>query len=65
MEAGKIQRVIKVGDSLAVVLPKYLTRALLIERGDAVMLSSVQTNEVRVRKLSEQALRDMRLGFIE
>jgi len=65
MAQPNIQRVIKVGNSLAVILPKYLTSTLQIERGDVVILSCVEENEVRVRKIDEKTLRNLRMGFIQ
>jgi len=65
MQSSNIHRVIKVGKSLAVILPAHLARAVQFERGDAVAFSCVEENEMRVRKLNEQTLRDLRLGFIK
>lgn len=60
MAGPHIQKVVRVGNSNAVVIPAYLMRALDIQRGDAVVLSCVEEGIVSVRKVNEKDLHDLR-----
>jgi len=64
MASKEIQRVIKVGNSIAVVLPAHIARAFNIQVGDTVALSCVEEGVVVVRKLDDEDLRAKRLGII-
>jgi antitoxin component of MazEF toxin-antitoxin module len=44
-----IQKVIKVGDSLAVVLPKEITLGLEIQRGDVVKVFALRSDQVTIK----------------
>lgn len=65
MAGQQIQRVIKVGNALAVVIPRPITRALNIQRGDNVAIFCTDFEEVRVRLISEEKILALRLGNIE
>lgn len=56
----RLQRVIKVGSSLAVTLPVEVCRALGIERGDAVTLGIFEENTVVIRRLTDADLKLLR-----
>ncbi len=60
MENIKVGKVIKVGSSLAVVIPAELLRALNIKRGDQVVYAVFSENQFCVRRLTEQELRAMK-----
>lgn len=60
MDEVRIQRVIKVGTSLAVVLPVNVCRALCIQRGDRVAFGVFEDNTLVVRKLTEAEVRALR-----
>ena len=64
MEVRNIQRVMKVGDSLAVTIPKHLTKSLGIQRGDGVMVACTDPRAIVIVRLSEEELRRRRLGLI-
>ncbi len=60
MAGPYIQKVIRLGNSNAVVIPAYLARALDIQRGDAVVLSCVEEGVISVRKVNEKDLHNLR-----
>lgn len=51
---------IKVGNSLAITLPKEITRALEIQRGQAVGLSCTDTTFIIVKLIPEYDVEIMR-----
>lgn len=65
MPAPHIQRVIKVGDSLAAVLPRYLTDALGIQRGQAFSIGCTENNVLTIRLLTSEEVRNLRPHAIE
>lgn len=65
MLGKNIQKIIKVGNSLAVTLPTALTRALGIERGDLVVLGCVQDGVIYVRKVTDKDVRDGHVDVID
>lgn len=44
-----LQKIIKVGDSLAVVLPKEITNGLEIQRGDIVQVFALRSDQVTIK----------------
>lgn len=56
----RLQTVIKVGTSLAVILPADVCRALGISRGDAVTLGIFEQNTIVVRRLTNEDLKTLR-----
>jgi antitoxin component of MazEF toxin-antitoxin module len=60
-----IHRIIKVGNSLAVVLPRTLARELDIKRGDLVVLGCVQEGVVYVRKADTKDISQERVDVID
>lgn len=49
MHWNPFQKVIKVGDSLAVIIPKPLARGLEVQRGDLVSITVESASIMRVR----------------
>lgn len=64
METVRVQRVIRVGTSLAVVLPADICRSLKIEKGDSISFGVFESDTVVVRKLSANDLRSLRPEII-
>lgn len=60
MENIKVGKVIKVGSSLAVVVPAELSRALNIKRGDQIVYAVFSENQFCVRRLTDEDLRAMK-----
>lgn len=59
MPKRPIQVVIKVGNSLAVVLPKNITKELGIGRGDVITFAVYGENSVVVRKLTSDEIKQL------
>lgn len=55
------QRVIKVGDSLAVIIPAPIRNGLEIQRGDAVALSAPQSDLVCIKLYAAHEVERLRL----
>lgn len=60
MENPIFGKVIRVGTSEAIVVPKQIREALKIERGDRVMFGVYSGDGFFVKKLSTEELRAMR-----
>lgn len=60
MENIKVGKVIKVGTSLAVVVPAALARAMNLERGDQIVYAIFSENQFVVRRLTTDELRAMK-----
>jgi antitoxin component of MazEF toxin-antitoxin module len=60
MENVNLSKVIKVGDSLAVVIPVAILRGLKINRGDRVVFGVYDDNTFAVRRVPPQELRDLK-----
>ena len=60
MENIKVGKVIKVGSSLAVVVPAQLARAMNLERGDQIVYAIFSANQFVVRRLTDEELRAMK-----
>lgn len=56
-----LQRVIKVGNSLAVILPVEIARALEIQRGQAVGLSTTDPTFIIIKLIPEYDVERLRL----
>lgn len=56
----RLQRVIKVGTSLAVVLPIDACRALNIKRGDPVSFGIFEENTIVIRRLTDADIKVLR-----
>lgn len=65
MARRTVQKVIKIGSSLGVVLPVEVCRGLCIERGDSVAFAVYETDSVMIRKLSRADLEAMKPRPIE
>lgn len=59
------QRVIKVGTSLAVVLPVQLVRGLEIQRGDVVALSATQADQIVIKLFADYEIQRLRIPLPE
>lgn len=60
----EIQRVVKVGNALAVIVPRDILRALKMQRGDLVTVSCIDPREIIIRRVSAEDVRLARLGVI-
>lgn len=60
MQIVRLQRVIKVGPSLAVVVPVDVRRALGINRGDTVTIGIFEENTIVIRRLSDEEIKSLR-----
>lgn len=60
MIEAKIVKVIKVGNSLAVVIPKEIASGLKIKRGDQVIFGVFNENEFCVRRITQKQLQDLK-----
>lgn len=56
MENLQIVRIIKVGNSLAVVIPVNILRALKIQRGDAIAFGVYENDNILIRKITQNDL---------
>lgn len=57
-------KVVRVGNSEAVVIPANIRRALHIQRGDRVVFTVHSENEVVVRKVTPDEIRRLRIPDI-
>jgi hypothetical protein len=57
MEYLRTTKIIKTGNSLCVVLPKTILRALTIERGDQVVFGIVDEKTIAIRKINLEELK--------
>lgn len=65
MALRRFQRVIKVGDSLAVVLPTEVTRGLEIQRGMPIMLAVLAANIVQIKFLTDYEVQQLGMAIPE
>ncbi len=56
MEIAKIARLVKVGDSLAVIIPKPVVRAMNFKRGDQFVCAIYDETTIYLRKLDDADL---------
>mgnify|MGYP001593260399 CR=1 FL=1 len=56
MSRPLLQKVIKVGDSLAVVLPREIVMGLEIQRGDTVSVFALRADQVTIKLLAPYEL---------
>lgn len=59
MPRVRMQRVLKIGTSLGVVVPAEICRALNIQRGDYVVFGVYSESSVCIKKVSPDELRKM------
>lgn len=57
-----ITKIIKTGNSLCVVIPTSLRKALSFQRGDYVILQPTAENTLSARKLSSKEIQQIKLG---
>lgn len=57
MEIARIGRVLKIGNSVGVVLPVELTRGLNIRRGDLVTFAVLSETGIVIRKLLDREVK--------
>ncbi|TAK59305.1 AbrB/MazE/SpoVT family DNA-binding domain-containing protein [Patescibacteria group bacterium] len=60
MDNIQIAKVIRVGNSNAVVIPKNICRALGVERGDQVAFGVYNDNEIIIRRISSAEVRALK-----
>lgn len=56
MENGRIGKVIRVGSSLALVIPVQILRGLKIARGDKVVFGVYDENTIAIRRITTEEL---------
>ena len=52
----QIQKVLKVGSSLGVVIPANILRAMGIQRGDKIAFATYDQGVITIKKLTEEEL---------
>lgn len=57
METLKITKIVKVGTSLAVVLPVSILKALEWQRGDTLLFAFLSDDSLTIRRLSDSQIR--------
>jgi len=60
MKTLRVQKVVKVGNSCAVIIPSAIARALKIERGDQVTFGVFEDDVICVRKLQQEDIAKLR-----
>jgi antitoxin component of MazEF toxin-antitoxin module len=60
MNTLRLTKIIKVGNSLAVVIPKDILNALSIERGDQVSFGVYSDDVICIRKISQRDLLNLK-----
>lgn len=60
MEYVRIGKVTKAGTSLAIVIPAHIARALNVRRGDSVIVSVFNDNQIVARILTDDELRALK-----
>jgi len=60
MQNLQITKVMRVGSSLAIVIPVNILRALKIERGDQMTFGVYADDVICIRKISAEQLRELR-----
>ena len=58
-------KVLKVGTSLGVVIPRNLLRAMKIERGDQLAFAVYDEARIIMRKLTDNELKTLRLSLLK
>lgn len=56
----RVQKVIKVGNAIAVIVPVEVARALKIERGDQVTFGVFEDDVICIRKITQEDLRKLK-----
>lgn len=62
MENLYTTKIIKTGSSLAIVIPKPILAAMMLDRGDQVIFSVIQGPTLIIRQLSETEIRRLKPG---
>lgn len=65
MENVDITKVVKVGTSLGIIIPKHILTSCEIERGDHIVFGLFTEGQFFVRKLTEKELRHLRPQVIK
>ena len=65
MSIPLFQRVIKVGNALAVILPADIVRGLEIQRGTIVAVSATRADLVNIKLFADYELEQMRIPLPE
>lgn len=65
MENVDITKVVKVGTSLGIIIPKQILTSCEIQRGDHIVFGLFTEGQFFVRKLSEKELRHLRPQVIK
>jgi antitoxin component of MazEF toxin-antitoxin module len=60
MEVIRIGKIIKIGNSLAVVLPKNVAQELKFERGDLVTYAVYGENSIVIKKVTTEEIKQMK-----
>lgn len=60
MEIVHISKVLKVGNSLAIVIPSYVRLGMGIERGDYMIFAVYSNDILTARKMSPDELKQMK-----
>lgn len=56
MQSYNITKIIKIGSSLGVVIPKNILNALTLERGDQVVFGAGEYDTLIIRKITDEKL---------
>lgn len=65
MENVDITKVVKVGTSLGIIIPKHILTSCEIQRGDHIVFGLFTEGQFFVRKLTEKELRHLRPQVIK
>lgn len=60
MESFYTTKIVKVGSSLGLVIPREIIAAMMLDRGDRVVFSVIAGPTLVVRQLSEQEIRRLK-----
>jgi antitoxin component of MazEF toxin-antitoxin module len=65
MENIKLSKVTRLGNGLAIVIPRAVLQSMNIKRGDHVVVAVYDKNIFAVRKIPQQELRDLKPGDLK
>jgi len=65
MENRRIGKITRLGNSLAIVIPRPILRVLKMERGDQVVFGVYDENTVAIRKILPEELRSIRTEEVQ
>lgn len=63
METFYTTKIVKIGSSLGLVIPRQIIAAMMLERGDQVIFSVISGPTLVVKQLSEQEIRKIKPGY--